>query len=83
MVFWRRPRSHAARLLLLAMFGHAAITKLGWATTSISLYTAPTGLVLLVQFVTNFWMWLFWPTIIWLVLSFPQRVWPLTRWPRR
>ena len=81
-VFWRRPRSHAARLLLMAMSGHAAITKLGWATTSISLYTAPTGLVLLVQFVTNFWMWLFWPTIIWLVLSFPQPVWPLTRQPR-
>ncbi len=81
-VFWRRPRSLAAQLLLIAMVSHAAVVKIGWATTSVSLYLAPTGLVMLVLFLTNFWSWLFWPTIIWLVLSFPLPVWPWARWPR-
>jgi len=81
-VFWQRPRSLAARLLLLAMVSHAAVVKLGWASTSVGLYLAPTALLAMVLFLNNFWIWLFWPTVIWLVLSFPLPVWPWARWPR-
>ena len=82
LVFWRRPGSLAARLLLVAMVAHNAVTKLGWAATTISAEYAPFWLLLLHQLTDNFWTWLFWPTVIWLVLSFPLPVFPLTRWPR-
>jgi hypothetical protein len=81
-VFWRRPRSRAARLLLLAMVSHAVVVKISWAANLASLNLLPSGLRVAYLFVTNFWSWLFWPSIILLVLSFPLRVWPLARWPR-
>jgi hypothetical protein len=82
LIFWRRPGSQPARLLLLAMLPHAAVVKLGWAATSVVTQLAPPALRLAWEWVTNFWSWLFWPTILWLVLSFPMPVFPLSRWPR-
>jgi hypothetical protein len=81
-VFWRRPRSLAARLLLVAMVPHNVITKLGWAAATSSAVFAPLGLRLLQELGNSFWTWLFWPTLIWFLLSFPQPVFPLSRWPR-
>jgi hypothetical protein len=81
-VFWRRPRSLAARQLLLAMVVQNVVTKLGWAATTLSANFAPGWLYLIHMLTDNFWSWLFWPTVIWLILSFPMPVFPLTRWPR-
>jgi hypothetical protein len=81
-VFLLRPRDPAARLLLLIGVSHSAVTKLGWAATTISLNFAPL-VVYYSQMITGvFWAWLFFPSIILLVLSFPVRIFPLTRWPR-
>src|SRR5579859_1565711 len=81
-IFWLRPGNRAARLLLVAMVSHAAVVKLGWASSSVALEFAPPALFYARQFADDFWTWLFWPTVIWLVLSFPLPVWPLSRWPR-
>jgi len=81
-VFLLRPRDRAARLLLLIGVCHSAVTKLGWASTTISSNFAPPA-VYYTQLLTGwFWGTLFWPSIILLALSFPLRIFPLTRWPR-
>jgi two-component system NarL family sensor kinase len=81
-VFLLRPRDRAAHLLLLIGVSHGAVTKLGFASTTISSNFAP-PVVYYTQLLTGwFWGTLFWPSIILLALSFPLRIYPLTRWPR-
>jgi hypothetical protein len=81
-VFLLRPRDRAAHLLLLIGVSHSAVTKLGWASITISSNFAP-PVVYYTQLLTGwFWGTLFWPSIILLALSFPLRIFPLTRWPR-
>jgi hypothetical protein len=81
-VFLLRPRDRAAHLLLLIGVSHSAVTKLGWASMTISSNFAP-PVVYYTQLLTGwFWGILFWPSIILLALSFPLRIFPLTRWPR-
>ena len=82
-VFWLRPGSHAARLLLFIMVSYVAVVKVGWAATVVAENFAPPWLFYASLIGSNFWLWLFWPTIIWLVLSFPRTVFPLSRWPRQ
>jgi hypothetical protein len=81
-VFILRPRSAAARLLLLAGGSFFLATRIGWAATTISSYFAP-PLIWYPYFVAEFfWGWVFFPSLILLMLIFPQPVWPATRFPR-
>jgi hypothetical protein len=81
-VFFLRPSSRAARLLLLASTSFVIVTKFGWAATTISLdFALP--LTWLINWVAGFfWGWLFFPSLILLLLTFPVPLWPLTRFPR-
>jgi hypothetical protein len=81
-VFLLRPRSAAARLLLLAGSSLFLATRIGWAATMTNTYFAP-PLVWYPYFVAEFfWGWLFFPSLILLMLIFPQPVWPAKRFPR-
>jgi len=81
-LFFLRPNNQAARLFLVASAGFAIGTKIGLANTTISLNFAPPLTWLFTWFVSYFWGWLFFPTLILLLLTFPIRQWPLTRYPR-
>jgi hypothetical protein len=82
LVFLLRPRNPAARLLFIMGVSHSAVTKLGWAATTISHNFAPLPVFYLYAFTSSFWGYLFFPAITLLALSFPQRIFPLIRWPR-
>jgi hypothetical protein len=84
LIFLLAPQSIAARALFLCFGAHFAVTKLGWAGSPVISATAflPDWLFPPVFFLTSFWIWLFWPSLILLVLSFPRRVWPVSRAPR-
>jgi hypothetical protein len=81
-VFLLRPHDPAARSLLLIGVSHSAVTKLGWAATTVSANFAPPVVYYIQLMTSSFWGWLFFPSIILLVWSFPVRLFPLTRWPR-
>lgn len=82
LVFFLRPRSTAAQLMLLAFVPHTATTKLFWSAVTISHNFAPAPIFYLNEWITYFWGYLFFPAIILIPLSFPQPIFPLTRWPR-
>ena len=81
-VFLLRPKSTAARLLLLAGGSLFLATRIGWAATTTGTAFAP-PLIWYPYFVAEFfWGWLFFPSLILLMLIFPQPLWPATRFPR-
>ncbi len=81
-VFLLRPKSTAARLLLLAGGSIFLATRIGWAATTTGTTFAP-PLIWYPYFVAEFfWGWLFFPSLILLMLIFPQPLWPATRFPR-
>ncbi len=81
-VFLLRPKSTAARLLLLAGGSFILATRIGWAATTTGITFAP-PLIWYSYFVAEFfWGWVFFPSLILLMLIFPQPVWPATRFPR-
>jgi hypothetical protein len=81
-VFLLRPKSTAARLLLLAGGSIFLATRIGWAATTTGTYFAP-PLIWYPYFVAEFfWGWVFFPSLILLMLIFPRPVWPATRFPR-
>jgi hypothetical protein len=63
-VFWLPPSSRAARLLLIMMVSHAAEAKLGWAATVVAVNFTPPWQFFGFLLTDNFWIWLFWPSII-------------------
>lgn len=81
-LFFLRPNNQAARLFLVASASFAIVTKIGLANTTISLNFAPSINWLFTWFVSFFWGWLFFPTLILLLLTFPIPQWLLTRFPR-
>jgi hypothetical protein len=83
LVFLLRPGNPAARLLLVIGATHNTVTKLGWASTTVSASFAPAAIYYLQLFIGFFWGLIFFPAIIMLALSFPLPIYPLTRWPRR
>jgi hypothetical protein len=83
-IFALAPRSAAARLLFVGCGAHFAVTKLGWAGIPVPSATLflEGALYIAMFFMTSFWIWAFWPSLLLLVLSFPRRVWPVSRAPR-
>jgi hypothetical protein len=83
-IFLLAPQSVAARALFVSFGAHFAVTKLGWAGSPVLGVTffLPEWLYPAVFFVTSFWIWLYWPSLLLLVISFPRRVWPVSRAPR-
>lgn len=81
-LFFLRPNNQAAQLFLVASASFAIVTKIGLASTTISLNFAPPINWFFTWFVSFFWGWLFFPTLILLLLTFPIPQWPLTRFPR-
>jgi hypothetical protein len=81
-VFFLRPNSRAARLLLIASASLVVVPKFGWAATTIGLVFAPLPTWLANLVPNSFWGWLFVPSLILLLLTFPLTLWPLTRFPR-
>jgi hypothetical protein len=83
-IFLLAPQSVAARALFVCFGTHFAVTKLGWAGSAVlgATYFQPTWLFPAVFFLTSFWIWLYWPSLLLLLISFPRRVWPASRAPR-
>jgi hypothetical protein len=84
LIFLLAPQSIAARALFVCFGIHFAVTKLGWAGGAVlsSAYFAPGWLATAIFFLTSFWIWAYWPSLLLLLLSFPRRVWPVSRAPR-
>jgi hypothetical protein len=84
LIFLLAPQSVAARALFVSFGVHFAVTKLGWAGSPVLGATVflPDWLDPPMFFLTSFWIWLFWPSLLLLVISFPRRVWPASRAPR-
>ncbi|NJM07565.1 hypothetical protein HC891_17345 [Candidatus Gracilibacteria bacterium] len=83
-IFLLAPQSIAARALFVCFGAHFAVTKLGWAGGSVlgAAFFAPGWLSTASFFLTSFWIWIYWPSLLLLLISFPRRVWPATRAPR-
>jgi hypothetical protein len=83
-IFALAPRSIAAQLLCFGCSTHFAVTKLGWAGIPVPSALLFTDGILFVAlfFLTSFWIWAFWPSLLLLVISFPRRVWPVSHAPR-
>ncbi len=84
LIFLLAPQSIAARALFVCFGAHFAVTKLGWAGSPVlsATFFVPEWLFPPVFFVTTFWIWIYWPSLLLLVLSFPRRAWPVSRAPR-
>lgn len=84
LIFLLAPQSVAARALFVCFGAHFAVTKLGWAGSPVlsATFFLPDWLFPAVFFVTTFWIWIYWPSVLLLVISFPRRVWPVSRAPR-
>jgi hypothetical protein len=84
LIFLRAPQSVAARALFVCFGAHFAVTKLGWAGSPVlsAAFFMPNWLYPAAFFVTTFWIWIYWPSLLLLVISFPRRVWPVSRAPR-
>jgi hypothetical protein len=83
-VFLLAPQSVAARALFVSFGSHFAVTKLGWAGGAVlgTTFFLPWWLSTATFFLTSFWVWIYWPSLLLLLISFPRRIWPAARWPR-
>lgn len=83
-VFLLAPQSVAARALFVSFGAHFAVTKLGWAGGAVlgTSFFLPWWLSTATFFLTSFWIWIYWPSLLLLLISFPRQVWPASRWPR-
>lgn len=81
-VFLLRPRNTAAQLMMLAFVPHNIATKMFLAATTISHNFAPAPVYYVHLFISYFWGYLFFPSIILIAFRFPEPVFPLNRWPR-
>lgn len=84
LIFLLAPQSVAARALFVCFGAHFAVTKLGWAGGAVigASVFQPGWLRVPVFFLTSFWVWVYWPSLLLLVLSFPRQVWPVAHAPR-
>jgi hypothetical protein len=84
LIFLLAPQSSAARALFVCFGAHFAVTKLGWAGSAVlgAAFFLPDWLSPAVFFLTSFWIWIYWPSLLLLVISFPRRVWPVSQAPR-
>ena len=74
-VFFMRPQSRPARLLLVAGAAVVFVTKVGWAATTTGAEFAPALLWYADALTDLFWATILFPTVILLLSTFPKPLW--------